>query len=151
METVHHGQFFSTPPRPYFCLGFLFDNSIAYLSDVSFVPESIFALIERKCTLPLRSTLGTSATSADTGTTTLVNGVQAVSVGGQERPRLKALVIDCLRLENHTSHFGLAQAVATARRLGVAKSYLVSHLPVSSSRLRHASVSLLVPNILTLV
>lgn len=34
-------------------------------------------------------------------------------------------VIDCLRLEKHTSHFGLREAVSTARKIGAVRSYCV--------------------------
>lgn len=55
----------------------------------------------------------------------------------KRKPRLAAMIIDCLRLEQHMSHFGFPQAVATARRSGAKQTYLVSHfLPfVVSSRL----------------
>lgn len=42
-----------------------------------------------------------------------------------ERKTYSMLVVDCLRITHHTSHFGIADAVETARRLGVQKSYLV--------------------------
>lgn len=31
---VHHGQWFTTPPRPLIALGFLIDSSVLYMSDV---------------------------------------------------------------------------------------------------------------------
>jgi len=34
-------------------------------------------------------------------------------------------VIDCLRPEKHTSHFGLREALSTARRIGAIRSYCV--------------------------
>lgn len=34
-------------------------------------------------------------------------------------------VIDCLRPEKHTSHFGLREAVSAARRIGALRSYCV--------------------------
>lgn len=89
--TVHHGQFFTTPPSPYTCLGFLFNTSIAYLSDVSHIPPAVWAVLDRELA----------------GT------------------RLDALVVDCLRIEEFTSHFGVGQAVQTARRLGARRNYLV--------------------------
>ncbi|GJJ09562.1 hypothetical protein Clacol_003785 [Clathrus columnatus] len=36
-----------------------------------------------------------------------------------------ALIVDCLRIKPHISHFGLAQAVATARKLGAQRTYMV--------------------------
>ncbi|GAA5909601.1 hypothetical protein JCM8208_007197 [Rhodotorula glutinis] len=88
---VHHGKFFTTPPSPYTCLGFLFNTSIAYLSDVSFVPPPVWAVLER-------------ALAGD---------------------KLDALIVDCLRVEPFTSHYGIGQAVQTARRLGARRNYLL--------------------------
>jgi len=34
-------------------------------------------------------------------------------------------VIDCLRPKGHTSHFGLREAVSTARRIGAVRSYCI--------------------------
>ncbi|KAG5653492.1 hypothetical protein H0H81_012701 [Sphagnurus paluster] len=39
--------------------------------------------------------------------------------------RLPVLVVDCLRLRPHTSHFGLEGAVETARRIRASRTYLV--------------------------
>lgn len=39
--------------------------------------------------------------------------------------RVPLLVLDCLRLTQHTSHFGLKQAIETVRRVGARRSYLV--------------------------
>jgi len=43
---------------------------------------------------------------------------------------LPVLVLDCLGLETHTSHFGLAGAIATARRVAPYRTYLTgfSHM-----------------------
>jgi len=43
---------------------------------------------------------------------------------GDDRP-LPVLVLDCLRLLPHTSHYGLENAVQTARRIGALRTYLV--------------------------
>ncbi|BGP43963.1 hypothetical protein JCM10450v2_008177 [Rhodotorula kratochvilovae] len=88
---VHHGKFFTTPPSPYTCLGFLFSTSIAYLSDVSYIPPAVWTTIER-------------------------------TLGGAT---LDALIVDCLRIEPFTSHYGVGQAVQTARRLGARRNYLI--------------------------
>lgn len=71
---------------------------------------------------------------------TLINthndeGTSAIrSVEGQKnKPKLEVLILDCLRLENHRSHFGIGQAVSTARRMGVSRTYLVRAFPSSFS------------------
>ena len=38
---------------------------------------------------------------------------------------LPVLVLDCLSLDKHTSHFGLADAVATARKVAAERTYLL--------------------------
>ncbi|KAL8276368.1 hypothetical protein RQP46_011213 [Phenoliferia psychrophenolica] len=101
---VHHGQFFTTPPTPYLCLGFLFNSTLCYMSDVSHVPDTVWEILERECALP-----GTAALSLE--------GL-SVDEKKEDKPRVHALVIDCLRIEGHMSHFGLGQAVEAARRIG---------------------------------
>jgi hypothetical protein len=118
---VHHGKVFSTPPSPYYCLGFLFNCKIAYLSDVSFVPEEVWSLLEAECTLPAEWRPKTAGCAA------LDESLNKLDVATkQTKPVIQALVIDCLRIETFTSHFGLGEAVATARRMGALRTYLVS-------------------------
>ncbi|CEQ43162.1 SPOSA6832_05065, partial [Sporobolomyces salmonicolor] len=98
---------------PYFCMGFLFDAKILYLSDVSYIPEEVWSRLSEELDLPF------SSPSLTTGV-----GQLAPSVKQSNKPRLQALVVDCLRIEPFTSHFGLGQAVQTATRLGADKTYL---------------------------
>ena len=37
---------------------------------------------------------------------------------------IPVFIVDCLRLQPHTSHFGLKEAVATVRRMGAKRNYL---------------------------
>jgi len=123
---VHHGRIFSAPPgisnqapratlhtppptlpstptkldmprfadkvTPYIANGFLIQGSLIYISDVSFVPDETWILLEESRKR---------------------NGQPSVAV------------IDCLRPEKHTSHFGLREAVSAARRIGAVRSYCV--------------------------
>ncbi|GAA5883626.1 hypothetical protein JCM16303_004921 [Sporobolomyces ruberrimus] len=107
---VHHGVYFNKVPRePLIALGFLFDSSLLYISDVSYIPESIWTLLSRKLSLP--SSTGTYSSSS------------------RHLPHLLALIIDVSGLRSSKSHFGLAQAIETTRRLGVEKTYFtdISH------------------------
>ncbi|GAA5919494.1 hypothetical protein JCM6882_008653 [Rhodosporidiobolus microsporus] len=116
---VHHGKFFTTPPSPYFCLGFLFARQILYLSDVSYIPQDVWTTLSRYLALPAYPPTSSISTT---------NGAEAPGDAGEpegKKGRVKVLVIDCLRLEPFTSHFGLGQAVATARRVGAEKNYLI--------------------------
>lgn len=85
---VHHGKFFSTPPKPYYCLGFLFDRKLCYLSDVSEVPEEVWSLLEKECSLP-------GSEKPQEVVEGLTNGVNGLTVS--EKSVIQALVVDCLR------------------------------------------------------
>ncbi|BGP03990.1 metallo-beta-lactamase domain containing protein [Rhodotorula toruloides] len=127
---VHHGKFFTTPPSPYPCLGFLFDSQLAYISDVSHIPSECWDVLSQHVHLrPLRKRVENG-----------VNGTKEEQE--QEKPRLKALVIDCLRIEPFTSHFGIGQAVHAAQRLGTERTYLIGFGHRTSHTLWH-SLSLL--------
>lgn len=39
--------------------------------------------------------------------------------------RFTAFIVDCLKLHPHTSHFGFAQAVTAAQRIGAERTYMV--------------------------
>ncbi|BGP58566.1 hypothetical protein JCM8202_002328 [Rhodotorula sphaerocarpa] len=121
---VHHGKFFTEPPTPFYCLGFLFDRQLAYLSDVSFIPPEIYARIADYVALPAHR--GASGRKALTnGTHGSAPQEEEEEGRGEEKPRLKALVVDCLRVEPFASHFGMGQAVETARKLGADRTYLL--------------------------
>ncbi|KAJ7596721.1 beta-lactamase-like protein [Mycena floridula] len=106
---VHHGRLFSndsttlpTAPLeqlkldktetkeeivlPYLCFGFKFEQEIAYISDVSFIPESVWPILNSQ--------------------------------------PLLLCVLDCLHILSHPSHLGLKDSIATARRIGAARTYL---------------------------
>ena len=82
--------------QPYLCLGFIIEDAVVYLSDVSHIPEDVWALFER----------------ADDGH------------NPSQTPRPSVFVLDCLRLIPHTSHLGLAQSIEIARRMGADRTYL---------------------------
>ncbi|KAM0792027.1 hypothetical protein ACM66B_006254 [Microbotryomycetes sp. NB124-2] len=104
---VNHGVYFSDKKRALVCLGFLINQDVFYLSDVSFIPESSWLLLGKYVDLPsaprARSTLDPLA---------------------QPKPRLQGLIIDCTGLKLSKSHFGLPQAIGTSRRFGSPKTYL---------------------------
>lgn len=110
---VEHGKFFTTPPKPFLCSGFLFNRQICYLSDVSAVPPSVYSTLSEYVDLP---------------TSPSITGIRSngqSEVVKEEKPKLQALIVDCLRLEEFTSHYGLGKAVETMRRLGARKNYLI--------------------------
>ncbi|GAA6059941.1 hypothetical protein JCM10212_003081 [Sporobolomyces blumeae] len=104
---VHHGLYFNKDPvAPLICLGFLFDASLLYMSDVSYIPEDIWDLLSEHLDLP-------SPAGGYGGSRTAL-------------PRLQGLVIDTAGLRMGLSHFGLPQAIATARRLGAIRTYFTN-------------------------
>ncbi|EGO28417.1 hypothetical protein SERLADRAFT_458787 [Serpula lacrymans var. lacrymans S7.9] len=74
--------------HPYFCFGFIIQDSMIYLSDVSHIPEDTWKVLKPE---------------------------------GKDPPQV--LVIDCLRLNGHTSHMGLQDSLAAIRRLGAKRNY----------------------------
>lgn len=128
---VHHGKYFTEPPTPFYCLGFLFDRQLAYLSDVSYIPPEIYRRVAQYVRLPSSASFNGTATTNGNG-----NGYANGDDEDEDKPRLKALIVDCLRVEPFASHFGIGQAVETARRLGAERTYLVrSKLSLSLSYL----------------
>lgn len=116
-SVVHHGKFFTTPPTPYFCQSFLFDARLYYVSDISFMPESAWETLGKFCSLTPKSP------TAEEGTNSL-----SLAKSSDKKPRIQALIIDCLRIESHMSHFGFPQAIEVARRIGAPRNYLVGSL-----------------------
>ena len=111
---VHHGIYF-TKKEPYYCLGFLFNRSIAYVSDVSFIPESTWKLLEGAAAPVGEARAVTEATDKNAeevkkDAKEAVDGPQgtnsSVRPQAQISTRPPALIIDCLRMYPHTSHFG---------------------------------------------
>ncbi|EGG04469.1 Hypothetical protein MELLADRAFT_78359 [Melampsora larici-populina 98AG31] len=140
---VNHGCYFGPTGAvegPYGCLAFLFDRSICYMSDVSSIPESTYAALG---VLPPTSSTSSPApihlspnmaiegsdTDSDITRSTSPVSTAATSLDSEPIPMgvppLPILIIDTLRLKPHTSHFGLAEAVSTASRLGAQRTYLL--------------------------
>jgi hypothetical protein len=124
MRQVHHGSNFSDG-SPYLCLGFRFDDKLVYLSDVSHVPESVWTLLKGSQQL---------YGAADNANST--SGSASVSAIASQEPKTPdVLVIDCLRVAPHASHFGVAQAISTALRLRPRRTYLTGF----AHKVTHAS------------
>ncbi|KAH7340382.1 beta-lactamase-like protein [Rhizoctonia solani] len=94
--------------QPYLCFGFIFGDFMVYMSDVSHIPEATWETIHSKS--PKLSS------SQDSGLSS--------SPVAQAR-RYKVLVVDCLHLEPHTSHFGIQGALDTAKRVNAHRAYMV--------------------------
>ncbi len=86
--------------EPFLCLGFKINDELIYMSDVSCIPEHVW------------STLLPDEAHRDP----LVHNVPV-------------FVVDCLLLEEQSSHFGMKEAVKAVRRMNAARSYFtdISH------------------------
>jgi len=94
------------------------------MSDVSFIPEDVWSVLEEECTLPDEwRPAGASALALSNRSAA---GQDEANKMAGPKPKIEAVLMDCLRIENHTSHFGLAQAVEAVRRMGAQRTYLVS-------------------------
>lgn len=87
--------------HPYLCFGFKIQDTVLYMSDVSHIPDEAWAVIEGQRT---EEQIDPSSTPTPS-------------------KKISVLVVDCLRLISHTSHFGIAEAVTAARRVGALRTY----------------------------
>ena len=90
-------------------MGFVFGGSISYLSDVSHIPDGVYEQIDEAAAARSRR-LGLSDT------------------------RLPLLVLDCLKVLNHPSHFGLAQSIDALQRIRPLRTYFVSSLSLANHK-----------------
>ncbi|KDN49482.1 hypothetical protein RSAG8_02184, partial [Rhizoctonia solani AG-8 WAC10335] len=95
-------------PKPYLCFGFIFGDFMVYISDVSHIPDETWETIHSAS--PEIGNLKSLGPSSDPVTQT---------------NRYKVLVVDCLKLEPHTSHFGIQGALDAAKRVNAHRTYLV--------------------------
>lgn len=142
--TVHHGRFFSppapaglTPPpspepvQPYYCLGFIFHPHIVYLSDVSFIPPEVWDKLQltEGAVRSLEGLKGPSGPNGEYVTPpasppmTPAGGAQSDTAISTRSP-WPVVLLDCLFLTSHTSHFGLLDALSTVLRLQPVRTYL---------------------------
>lgn len=125
---VHHGQYFTDPPSPLICLGFLINSSILYLSDVRSafpnhnVPRSTHARPTCSYIPPETWTVLSQQLALPNPTTSLFPSQPQRTL--VPLPRLQALIIDCTGLRASKSHYGLPQALELSHRLGARRTYL---------------------------
>lgn len=116
---MEHGTDYNTPDHsPLHCLGFLFDSQIAYISDVSYIPQTTWDLVGKYC--------------------------QTSGEPQSGKPQLQVLVIDCLFVEPFPSHFGLGQAIMNSRRFGAKRTYLVGGALLSPHVVQLSPIALII-------
>lgn len=131
---VYHGIYFRHPegtpadqlePAPLICLSFVFDDSVAYVGDVSEIPDESWKLLESS---------GKPVSTPTVERLSLVDEDQADAVAPtnnhshcqSQQLQLPILVIDALwPIRSHISHFGLKQAFESAHRLRPANTYFL--------------------------
>jgi phosphoribosyl 1,2-cyclic phosphodiesterase len=87
----------ANPIQPYLSFGFVIQDQLVYISDVSHIPDDVW---------PVLSAAG------------------GASEDGEGR-QLPLLILDCLHLSPHTSHFGVQQSVEVARRIKAHRTLLI--------------------------
>ena len=117
---VYHGIYF-TKKEPYYSLGFVFNRSIAYISDVSYIPESTWKLLlgevkhekvhtkkhTEKTSKKAQHVLEDAKATLENGDSSNGNGHVADSeTNAHYNKGPPVLIVDCLRVYPHTSHFG---------------------------------------------
>lgn len=80
--------------QPYLCFGFVIKNAVVYLSDVSHIPEDVWRML-----------------------------LSISPHGDLFHAAPPVLVLDCLRVQPHTSHLSIAQSVEVARRMKAQRTY----------------------------
>jgi hypothetical protein len=113
---------------PFWCYGFLFDHRTLYISDTSFVPSKTWDKLYRA----VGGGATTSLTRAGSGSPT--------STSNKPQPRLlpfpvtspdlptnsiETLILDCLRVADHSSHLSYIQALAMSMKIKADKTLLV--------------------------
>ncbi|SCV72853.1 BQ2448_4390 [Microbotryum intermedium] len=121
---VHHGKIFSTPPQPYLSLGFLFDRQIAYISDVSYIPEETWSILETHCCAVVTDSNPSNYKKEEGEGEGEGEGNPSPSSSSSRR-QPAVLILDTLRSTTFTSHYGIGEAVSTLRRFGAFRTYLI--------------------------
>ncbi|KAL6299667.1 beta-lactamase-like protein, partial [Sparassis latifolia] len=79
--------------QPYMCFGFVIQDAVVYMSDVSHIPEDVWDMLQKP------------------------SGCDFL-----RRPP-PVFVLDCLRIHPHPSHLSIAQSVEVARRMKAQRTY----------------------------
>ena len=89
----------STPKKQDFiCFGFIIQNAVVYISDVSTIPEDVMKYLK---------------------------GYLWPSLAASTASGPPVLILDCLGLKPHLSHLSLTQSIEYAREIDAQKTYLV--------------------------
>ncbi|KZT06309.1 uncharacterized protein LAESUDRAFT_726141 [Laetiporus sulphureus 93-53] len=89
---IHSGCLPTEPTKrvlPYLCFGFVIQDAVTYVSDVSHIPEDVWTLLQGQPKIP------------------------------------PVFVLDCLRIQPHTSHLSITESVEIARRMNAKRTYLL--------------------------
>jgi len=91
---------------PYKCMGFIINSTLLYMADVSNIPEEEWKIILHP----------TTETAKETG---------AAANGSVRENQFSMLVLDVLKPQEHTSHFGIKKAVDAARKINATRTYML--------------------------
>lgn len=145
---------------PFWCWGFLFDKKVLYLSDISYMPERTWTKIYNLLSAPSnhqeRTAMVGNMTAHDrpldaaSPTDHMTPAESHPGIDSDYYPLSKTspslpdrlldvLILDCLRLEPHSSHLSHAQAVAMSTRVRAKETWLVGFTHPDPHRLWEAA------------
>ncbi|KAG8895519.1 hypothetical protein FRB99_000500 [Tulasnella sp. 403] len=107
-------------PIPFKCFGFIVNNALLYMSDVSNIPDNEWGVIFNPPAIPWRHSAPQAPKNSEAVTPVLVSEEQVTASGPY-----KVLVIDVLRPKPYASHFGINEAVQATRRIGAPRNYMI--------------------------
>lgn len=97
--------------HPFWNLGFMFDQDLIWISDVSDIPTDTWTILEKALSQP-------KPPSTDQALSSLSKNATAA------QGKCPLLIIDTLKLTPHASHFGIGQTLATMVRLQPQRTYI---------------------------
>jgi hypothetical protein len=110
---------------PFWCYAFLFDQRTLYMSDTSFVPSKTWDKLYRAVSGGV--TTATTAVESDSSSTKTQPKLLPFSVDSPDLPSnsIDTLILDCLRVVDHSSHLSYIQALALSMKIKADKTLLV--------------------------
>ena len=112
---------------PFWCYAFLFDQRTLYISDTSFVPSKTWDKLYRAVAGGATTTTRQGPNSPPSTSNKVQPRLLPFSVDSPDLPTksIETLILDCLRVADHSSHLSYVQALALSMKVNADKTFLV--------------------------
>jgi hypothetical protein len=113
---------------PFWCYGFLFEGKVLYLSDTSFVPTRTWDRLYKAVGGDDQGRRGAQDVgNGSDGTTGVQPRLLPFSHDLPDLPegKIQTFILDCLRIQDHSSHLSYVQALALAMKAKARETLLV--------------------------